>query len=261
MVYGMHQKKARQKHFFFALIFLLVLSILLAISYFVLYGSFFRVRNIEVADIRGTSQDLLLGGLAADIAGGSRFLSLLGPDNILFWRFSPSMLSASALPIVAGASRNVDLRSRNVTLTVSERKSFGTWCSSVAQDCYVFDGSGFVFNKAPKNEGSLIVKVEDQNQREPLIGFFVFPKDEWKNNFFKTLEVLDKNSIHISKVLMRDFSLREWEAVSNLGFSFYFSLDFAPENLDAVLKNLSRKLEFSRLSYLDFRVQNRVYYK
>jgi len=261
MVYGALHKRTGPKHFLFALIALLFLSILLALLYVVLHGSFLKVRDIEINGTRSVSRDALLASLSARGVGDSKLLSWLGPDNILFWKFLPNSLSsANILPIVAEAAQNVNLGKRNVTVTIRERGGFGTWCAK-SGSCYVFDESGIVFGTAPASEGVLITEVEDQNSREPLIGISLFPRSAWRNSFFGTLQILKDNGIPISKIIVRDFSLREFEVVSMFGFSFYFSLDFTPDNLNAVLNNLSKQLTLSSLSYLDFRVPNRVYYK
>ncbi|MDO8556925.1 MAG: hypothetical protein Q7R98_00490 [Candidatus Jorgensenbacteria bacterium] len=273
MVYGALHKRTGPKHFLFALVALLFLSILVALLYVVLYGSFLKVRDIEINGTRSVSRDSLLASLSTRGVGNSKLLSWLGPDNILFWKFLPNSLSsANILPIVAEAVQNVDLGKRNVTVTIREREGFGTWCAKNGgptptvggygrASCYVFDESGIAFGTAPASEGVLITEVEDQNSREPLIGISLFPRSAWRNSFFGTLQILKDNGIPISKIIVRDFSLREFEVVSTLGFSFYFSLDFTPDNLNAVLNNLSKQLTLSSLSYLDFRVPNRVYYK
>lgn len=253
-------RKDRSRLFLVILVLFLFVAIAVAAVYMIFSAEFLKVRKISIDMVRGVSNEKLISGVETNIMGRSVLASLLGPDNILFWRISPKYLTfASVLPIVSEASRNVDIMDRQVSISIREREVFGTWCAM--DECFVFDNRGVVFAKAPDSEGILVIRVDDLNARRPIIGIPIFYNSEWRDNFFNTLKIIKEHNVPILKITVKDFSLREWEVVSTLGFSFYFNLDFVPDNLSAVITNISDRIPFSSIFYLDFRVPNRVYYQ
>lgn len=253
-------KKNRSRLFLIILILFLFVAITVAAIYMIFSAEFLKVEKLSIDTVRGVSNEKLISEIETNIVGGSTLASLLGPDNILFWRISPKRLTfASVLPIISEVSRNVDMKNRQVSISVREREGFGTWCA--VDECFVFDKEGVIFAKAPDSEGILVIRIDDLNARRPIIGIPIFPNLEWRDNFFNTLKIIKERNIPILKIIVKDFSLREWEVVSTLGFSFYFSFDFVPDNLSAVITNISDRIPFSNISYLDFRVPNRVYYQ
>ena len=65
----------------------------------------------------------------------------------------------------------------------------------------------------------------------------------------------------ISKVAVKDLNLEEWEVETARGPVFRFNLNFMPSNLESILDNLDEKFDFGKVTYFDFRIENRIYYK
>jgi hypothetical protein len=210
------------------------------------------------------------------------FLRLLGADNILFWRGSePVHLLAALSPVVADISTDVWLTGKRVSFTVSERPIIGVWClldahagessgegttttphvETIARTCYGFDDDGVLFTVAPDISGALILKVTDENQEGRVLGQRVLPKQEWYERFSRTLRTVRENGGVVIAARVREAGLHEWEATLAEGVVLVFSFDFVPDDLGSVLRSLEERLKFESLSYIDFRIPNRIYYK
>ncbi len=259
LVFEKKKKLVRGKLLLWALMFLLGGGALIGVSYFVLYSDFFKVSAFDIKEPKFTTKENLLAALNAEMIGRSKILSLLGPDNILFWELGKKPQTLAALPLLSQLSLNTDLIAKKVMVIAEEREFEGIWCS--AEDCYVFDKEGIVFARAPNTEGFLILKIYDENNRPLVAGAPVFTKSNWRENVFKTLEVMENHGFTISRVNIKDFGLQEWEVKTTEGPVFQFSLNFVPQSLEKILENLNQKFEFDKVSYFDFRVENRIYYK
>ncbi len=240
---------------------LLVGGSLIGLVYVLLYASFLKVKTIQISsDLTSLDPDLVTASLSAQMIGQSRLLAMLGADNILFWWLGKKPTQLETIPALADVSVATNLFRREVDIKPAERVLSGILCLPT-NDCYGFDGSGVVFSKMPQSQGSLILRIDDQNQRNVSLGSKILPNDQWVNNIFQTLKVLAANNVSIASVGIRPLDLKEWQVDLVAGPIFYFSLNFMPDNLDGILQNLLKRLDLSKLQYLDFRVENRIYYK
>jgi cell division septal protein FtsQ len=249
----------RLKFLLWSGVFTLLAASLIGASYFVLYSDFFKVKGFEVSESRFTPEDKLLAALDTQMIARSRLLSVLGPDNILFWSFGKKPEKLENLPLLARVSVDTDLTDGKVIISTEERYFSGIWCASVG--CYAFDKEGIIFAKAPEAEGTLILKVYDENDRPFVLGTPALVRAEWRENVFKILEVMESRGLVISRVNIKNFQLEEWEVETAKGPVFQFSLNSVPLNLERILDNLDDKFEFEKTTYFDFRVENRIYYK
>ncbi len=241
-------------------IFLILGGILVGAAYFVLYSDFFKVESFEIVQSRYTPDNVLLTALDIEMIARSRFLSILGTDNILFWEFGKKPETLTALPLIARISVETDLTARKVLIKAEERDFLGIWCLP-SGDCYAFDDEGIIFARAPEAEGALILKVTSENDRPVVLGNPIFVNPAWRNNFFQTLEIIKKHGLVISRVTVKDFQIEEWEIKVAEGPVFQFNFNFTPPNLGRILENLDDKFELDRVTYFDFRVENRIYYE
>jgi len=264
------KRRVRRNFLLWSGVFLVLGAALVGILYFILYSDFFTVREFEVADTRYTLKNELLAALDSEMIARSRILSMLGTDNILFWEFGRKPEKIDSLPLVAKISVEADLTARKVRIEAEERRFSGVWClvsEGVTGDCYAFDNKGILFARAPETEGSLILKVFSENSRPVVLGMPIFPKPEWRENFFRILESFENYNLPVSRVGVRDFQIEEWEVQTGLpaqageGPRFLFSLNSSPQNLAGILEKLRDKFEFDKVDYFDFRVENRIYYE
>ncbi len=266
LVFQKRTRKLRGAVVLWSLALLLLGGALVGASYFVLYDDFFKVKQFEVVGSRSVDQDRFLSQLKNEMLSASVWRAVLGPDNVLFWEFGGKPETLPGSPVVSVASVDVNLSARKVAVEVKEREIAGIVCrpegAPLGRDgCYGFDESGVVFAKTPSIQGYLILKIDDENAKPVVLGTSIFPKEEWRENLFKTLAIFKENGIAVSSVRVEDYTLEEWEVETASGLRFLFSLSFTPENLGGILKNLDEQFDFGKLTYFDFRVANRIYYK
>ena len=226
--------------------------------YLVLYSDILKVKSIKVEGADIIYQSSLLRSLIPEIIAKSKLKGWLGPENLLFWG-NQSLKSVRNLATLKMIKIKTDLFQKKADIQFEERKLKGIWCL-VSFECYGFDGEGIVFIKAPEPEGVLILKIDDENQRQIVIGHSVF-NDLWFKNILVTLRDLDESGWEAVSVRVRDLKLEEWEMKTPAGLAIYFSLNFVPEDLGSIMKNLKDRLSINKLTYLDFRVPSRIYYK
>lgn len=244
----------------------LLFLLLLGLWYVVFSTDLLRVQRVEVRDTALVEPARLISALSTELTDGT-VRALLGADHILFWMFrggEPRELTT--VPLVAGVSLTPHLFARTVEVTVEERKLFGVWCavdpsSSAHAPCYGFDREGILFSEVPEVSGNLILRVNDENRRTLVLGFPVFPRPIWMEHFLDTASVLSEQNLSVAEFTVKPFALREWRAKLASGTAVYFSLDFVPENLSAILESFKAKPDFEKLAYLDLRVPNRVYFR
>ncbi len=138
---------------------------------------------------------------------------------------------------------------------------------SAGESCWWFDNDGLAFESAPAIEGSLIHAVDDYSASATsstahTVGLYqkILPP-EFIPNLFSIFTVLDDSGFAIREVRLDDLALEEIKVLTYDGPELYFSLRFPAQNASAVLQSLSQSGNISQLQYVDFRVENRAYYK
>lgn len=262
------ERRRRRKTWLWIGVVIFILLIVFGFAYVVLYSSLLDIKGVSVLGNRFVASETIERELAAGIMNTHQSLALLGPGNILFWYFGRNVHALSpGEAMVSDVSANVDLLSKKVAVVVEERQAKGIWCGAEATstastgDCFAFDKNGIAFTKVPQTAGMLILKITDQNNQPLVLGNPILSKGDWIENVFLALDALSANRVPISEVLIRDRSLEEWEVKAFNDVPLYFSLNFVPANFGDVLKNLLGELDLNKLSYLDFRVKDRIYYK
>ncbi|MBI5732916.1 hypothetical protein HY967_03085 [Candidatus Jorgensenbacteria bacterium] len=248
----------RRLYLRFIIIFCIVV-VIGALVYFVFYTDTFKIKKLEVIGSRRIASDAVVDAVVNTMQEVS-WRRWFDRDHILFWLLGEKPKgSLGKLPIVEDISIKIDAWERTIRMDVRERDLFGIWCT--VQDCYGFDRNGVVFASAPVSIGSLLLKVEDENDRLIVSGYSVLPDRRWIQNIITTLPALIANQFNIVKIKIKELNLREWVITVDDGLDLYFSLDFVPESLNDILENLRDRLRLDGLTYIDFRVPNRIYYK
>ncbi|MFH1193180.1 MAG: hypothetical protein V1656_02590 [Candidatus Jorgensenbacteria bacterium] len=253
-------KKPRRMLWWFVGFFSLFVLLAAGAGYTVLFSGLFDVQAVEVRGGETFPREQLLAALSARLTD-STIRGLAGPGNILFWMFrgsEPKLLyTASFAAEVTMASRPWE---RKVEVTVKKPELFGIWCA-VEKQCYGFDDVGMLMGEAPAAEGALIPNVSDESSRSLAAGQPALPNPQWVKNLLETIAALKAQKLPIAEFIVKPLALHEWWARLASGTLIYFSFDFVPENLPAILENFRTKPDFTKLSYLDLRVPNRVYYR
>ncbi|MEK7149777.1 MAG: hypothetical protein AAB757_02285 [Patescibacteria group bacterium] len=226
--------------------------------YLIRYSDFLQVKKIEISGVQSVNSAELLADLKNFLVRKSKIASFLGADNILVWQtdVSPFLNNHS---LFKNLGIKTDYFSRNINIEVKERGRTGIWCLN--NDCFWFDNDGMAFSRAPLVETEILIKINDLSGRDLKIGDLVLPQ-----NFFENLtaifKVLEASNLKIKTLNIGDLSLAEISTEkSDLNPKIYFSLRFNPEFSIAAINSLKNSGKWNKINYVDFRVENRAYYK
>lgn len=174
------------------------------------------------------------------------------------------------LPQLAAVSISKNYFGHSINISVTEREPFAIWCEMPQMDaagnpaanetCFWFDASGVIFEKAFDTEGSALLAVHDYSQAGLGLAQKILP-DAFIANFMSIADVLKQSGLAVKEVALKDISLQEIDVSTYGGPDVYFSLRFGAADDLPVLQNLMAKPNFKNLQYVDFRVENRAYYK
>lgn len=173
-----------------------------------------------------------------------RYAGFFGFDHILSW---PKNDVALNRPEIERVTITKDLLHQTLIIAVKPRTPYGEWC--VADICHEFDASGVIFDMPKTAEiASLITVISNENPTSVpsrLLLVFAYLKER-----FPRLE----------KIEWRNDNRELWVATAD-GPILHISTRFDPTtNLRALTELQSRPL-FNKLSYVDLRIENRIYYK
>lgn len=255
------RRRSRRRAFFVAALWVLGALVLAGgAGYALIATEVLAVREVRVEGVRLAKPDRVRAALE-DALGAQTVRSWFRPDLLPFWFFAtppPSFLES--FPMFRDADIEVRLATRTVVVRVSERELYGVWCRE-GTVCYAFDREGVVFGAAPSTSGALVTKVEDTRKGALAPGDAVLTNPEWRDRLIATLDVLRALRLTPRAITVREEKLREWEVALAEGPTLRFSFTFVPDRLEEALAALSRRADFHSLTYLDFRVRDRLYYK
>lgn len=237
---------------------LLAGSAITGLAYLAFYSDFVKVRDVEIVGNKVLADSALLSLVESEIIKKDKWRSLFGTDNFIFWWGVSQEEIFQRLPLLANLEINTTPLEREIVITVAERKLRGVWCLADGS-CLVFDNEGIVFANAPRIEGTLILKVTDENHRTLRLGEAVLPQPLWFDNLMNFLDGLGNEVI--LAVRIKSLELREGVVELAAGPDLHFSLESIPPELPNVLENLKRETNFSGLESVDFRVPNKIYYR
>lgn len=268
------RRRKRKVYFVLAYLFIFIYLLFLGTSWLVLKSPFFRLKKIEIIGNERVSNDEILTLLRAKIVNREPPKALLGFNNILIW---PERLAAGDLMFLPGLKSleiEKNYRERSAVVKVVERIPYGIWCLQVqtnedraqtaavatSDGCWWFDDGGVILKRAAVVSGGLITAVSDYSQNSLGLNSKILPK-EFVSSLFSIFKVLQGSGLNIKEIKLNDLSLQELEILTYDGPKLYFSLRFPADKDVEVIQNFMAKPGFSKLQYLDFRVENRVYYK
>jgi len=259
--------------------------LLIGAGYLIVYSPLFKIKNISIQYLEVQPpkevEPLLIKNLKIFFTEQSKIASILGGENILVWKQEKIGEFLKNYPQIAELKIQKDYFERQIKINVKERERFGIWCANQFQEvrppeidgqylgdrtsqsasttCYWFDANGVLFAEAPAMEGELIKKVSDFSNRPLKLGDKVLEENMLKN-LKKIFEVLEKSELRAKNLVLEDLSLQEVVTDSPSIPKIYFSLRFNPEFALPAIQSL-KELGLNRIDYIDFRVENRAYYK
>lgn len=254
-------KRSRKKMVFLLWIGVPFVLAILAV-FFVAYGNFFTMREINISGERLLSESEVRIAVITEIERASFLARVLGPEHSVFWFFAKSHYSFSTPTELEFVSLNFDFWPRRVSIEVTERSVAHIICRPQENVCYGVTESGMIFAKIPEVRGALILRLEDNHSDIPIVlGAQYFGNQTFLPHVYEVSNILGKENIIPVILRVRDRQLYEWEAVLGNGPTLYFSGFFVPRNLVGVLNDIRRATSFENLTYIDFRVQDKIFYK
>lgn len=269
------KQKKRREYFWSVAIFLAVYFILLGIFIFIVRLPAFQASEIKIEGESAVSQSDVMNLLEASIinqnssltAAHSGLKALLGFKNMLIWPDALSTSTLAIIPRLAGVTISKDYLFHTITVTVTERQPFGVWCLMNApastgggEQCFWFDNQGVAYESTLETQGGAILIVHDYAQHKLAVNQPVL-SDAFVHNLVSIVTVLKNSGLSVKEVALNNLSLQQIDVALANGPVLHFSLRFPATNDGPVLKDLIAKPGFNKLQYVDFTVENRVYYK
>ena len=272
------------------IVFILLLA---GVFYAVVYSPLFHITrtkvdctltNAEEAQIY-PNKEKLISDLKIFFVSQSKITGFLGENNILIWNNNVGDFLKQN-PQIINLSIEKNYFNREVKINFQKREQFGVWCEkkqltinnqqlttndkqrsivngqlSIVNNCWWFDKNGVAFERAPKTEGEMIYKVDDFSERQLTIGDKVIKEDLFAN-LLRIFNILEQSDLNVRTLQIKDLSLQETiiEPVNVLMPKIYFSLRFDPVFTMPAIQAI-KEYGLSKIEYVDFRVENRAYYK
>lgn len=235
--------------------------------YLTVYSSLFKIKNIEIIQSDNAEKvdvDRLFEDYKEFLINQSKISAFLGADNILSWKDSLAGEFLKNYNKLNKFEIQKDFINKQIKITVEGRQKFGVWCKiqqeeSALKDCYWFDKKGVIFDNAPYVEGELMYKISDFSKRNSKIGDAIISQEMFLN-LLKIFEIMNQSGITVKSFAIKNLEFQEIETNSDLAPKIYFSLKLNPSFTLPAFQNL-KKIGMDKVDYIDFRVENRAYYK
>ncbi|MDP3729307.1 MAG: hypothetical protein Q8R26_00925 [bacterium] len=243
--------KLRQRIKIYGAIFLGII-IVVTMGYVLVYSPVFQIKNITVSGNKYIASDDIIA-LARPRVVTNRLEEWLGSNNLLVWGGNNINVAETVL-----ATAVIDRQwiHQTIVIEVIERERFAIWCGGGI--CYWIDQNGVVFEEAPETQGSLILKISEQDAlvvlNKPIV------EDRFIKNLLGVLNALATLRVPAQKITF-DRRLQEIHVETYSGPNFFFSIRFDPALNVASLFSLREKSNLTNMGYIDLRVENRIFYK
>ncbi len=253
-----YQKKQDFLNLFkFFLLGIIIEVLIIGSLYFLIYSSFFKVKNIEILNNKQVSSKEVLAFLETNVFDDSFFKKILGFRNILIWENLYKNNSNLFIKIKQVEVKKEYLN-QSLKINVLERNPFGIWC--LGEKCFWFDEEGILFDTALKSEGGLIpIFLEEDSQRKIGIGSKILP-DGFLKIFFENVNEIKQANLNTDEIIV-NLDLKQMTIKLFDGPEIYLSLNFKVLGLKDVILKFQNENKFNQLKYIDFKIENRVYYK
>lgn len=126
--------------------------------------------------------------------------------------------------------------------------------------CWWFDDEGILFRQALAAEGGTIRVVRDYSERPLQIGMHVLPTEPFVN-LSSVFKAMITANVPLGEMRLEDLELQEVTVLPPGLARIYFSLRFSAEDTVSGIEALTERPGLDKLEYVDFRVENKVYYK
>ena len=244
--------------------------------YLLRYSPVFRIKNYTFNVSDSTNHDKLLSDLKNFYAQTTIAGKFLGDNNLLAWN-APVQDFLKTHPQLKELIIKRDFLKREVFIEAKDRKQFGIWCAEISpsmteinatssqetsssSQCFWFDEDGVAFQEAPIVESEIFYRVKDLsgqpiNLGDKIISEMLIP------NLKKIFQLLESANINTKTVSITDLTLEEVRVDSVSDPKMFFSLRFDPTFALNAIDSLKKSGQWNKISYINFTVENRAYYK
>jgi hypothetical protein len=265
------EKRRREKgrRYFWGTVAIFILYFLALFTAWIIFRSpIFWVSDVTVKGNQNVPSGAIISLVeaAAMPAQGGRTLlikPILGYKNMFAWPGTVPSSTLAWLPQLASLAVNKDYFTHTITINVKEREPLGIWCFEPAsgnEQCFWFDDTGMMFERTYDTQGNAIMVVHDYSEKPGSVNKKVLP-DTFAPNLVSIMKVLRAAHLTIATIALKDLSLEQIDVTTVHGPSLYFSLRFPADNYLQVIQSIHTQSNWGKLSYIDCRTENRVYYK
>ena len=131
--------------------------------------------------------------------------------------------------------------------------------ADAAEECYVFDTKGVVFDRARTVVGEVIVKINEQSDIRPVLNTDFVPTADWQN-LKPILEAVRDKKITVSRIALQRTDKELTLTVLPQAIPFYFSYEFNPRAHIDALPEFFKKVSLDKLQYVDLRIEGKIFY-
>lgn len=228
-----------------------------AAGFLTIMWAFFLSPFFKITEIGLPKNDVLASGDVFDMISNQKPLNLGGNLFIL----SKTTLKDEISKLFPAITK-IEIKKEPfhiLKINFIKRMPVGIWCSA---NCYYFDEDGIIFKEAPISEGSLILKITDNNKTGVSLGDQVLSSGQLKFITEFNKKIGDNNRFKIIEFKIK--TAPDLEAVTSGGWSIYLDQGQNPlvaaNNLIIILDE-AVKNKTSNLEYIDLRIPTRVFYK
>ncbi|MEY4731439.1 MAG: hypothetical protein RL681_385 [Candidatus Parcubacteria bacterium] len=244
-------------------------AILIGSFWLALRSPFVAVQEIRITGNVRIPRDEIEHALLGAFGGRSLIARMIGLHHVFAWPGHLVVERPDFLPELERIEITRRFFARRIDVSVTEREPAGIWCLRKKDpvQCFWFAKDGALYAPSPEAEGSLIYTISDYASEGVSAGSAALLEDEMRR-VMEILNVLSVSGLRMREIRYEDPALQELRVATYDGPSLYFSLRFSPAYAAEAIRSLREddaagKLHpaFSALQYVDFRVENRVYYQ
>ncbi len=255
-----HERRKRKKNFRLRLVIYGFICVICVVGIlFILHSDWYTVREIRIEG--DGSEELVVRDvreLTSIYIENRSWFSLLFLNKRSFFGFNTKGLAeyiSEKYPLLANISISKNYFSKTVTITGELREKFALWCS-VDEQCGWFDKNGVVFVDGFLSQGQLINKIISPSSDSIVLGSHIPIEDNAIiNDIFLFLENVEApNKQLIWDPVHEELICSKQSDYPQIVFSIRQNPLYALEEF----KKIPHK---EKLSYVDLRITNRIFYR
>ncbi len=267
-------KRKREKFFAYS-----SLSIVLALSFFTLLAYISNKPDLLISNVTVQGSTLAssreISKRVENVLSGYYLALFPKRNSLIYAKRKLASGIASAFPSLDKVAIN-RLSFSSIAVSVHERDPYALWCPITSDDgmdkehCYFIDKDGFIFFQAPDFSSSVYLRFIGPISTSTSIGGHVFPPERFREFSYFLQSLRDLNLFPVSISIGNGTAgIPDFTVALDSGVRLLISGSLSLENTLANIAALFTDPEFASsstgflrtISYIDFRFENKVFYK